>query len=168
MSAHRPSLRVSLVLMVFVPCIAAAQERAPGALVQSAGLVGVDFPVGRALAVRPAISFTRSAAEAIPTSTDRASTGVRYALAVPLFVDRDGPTRIYMAPSMSVQHTVNTNADSTTAWTFGGLVGMQHQIVERVSVFGEAGVTRSSVTAAPIRLVNIGSTTAVGMIVRFR
>lgn len=152
------ALPIALLLLASLSLPASAQERRISLFAQTSDLVGGEITLGKVASLRPGIGFVRNTLE-----DDRTTVSVRYELAAPIFIDRTGPTRVYVGPSFSAQHVSSYTGLSSTLYGVGGFVGIEHQLAPRIAVYAEVGVVRSNVSNQ-LSLKTTASRTALGMI----
>ena len=154
-SAHR----WMLVALLFLPSVAAAQERGDVGVFMGYPNLGFVWQVSDKVAIRPEISFSSTSTE-IESNFGGSGTShiwsVGFGASALLYLNDADRLRTYLAPQFTynradVETDDSINGTDSDSYGFAGLFGAQYSLNDRFSIFGELGLGYShSSTESPL------------------
>lgn len=141
----------ALALTVIGAAPARAQAPAKAGLTMSTGSsVGVVIPLGASVAVRPHVSFVRSATDYDGNTfvTDEAtSTTIAPGVSLLFTAATWNDTKFYLSPQYTYARNTSTaggeDFPAATSHMVSGMIGVQHTLGARFAVFAETGLAWS-------------------------
>jgi hypothetical protein len=138
-----------------VPAVASAQEDGKvGVTMAFPASVGLIWHASEKIAVRPDFSFAHSSADTSAGETSSNSVGL--GVSVLFYTKKWDKAAAYVAPRFQWSHATGESRpdigdfdsdSSADAYTYTGSAGVQGWIGDRVSVFGEAGLSFTTTTS---------------------
>ena len=176
-SAHR----WMLVALLFVPSVAAAQERGDVGVFMGYPNLGFVWQVSDKVAIRPEISFSSTSTE-IESNFGGSGTSriwsVGFGASALLYLNDADRLRTYLAPQFTynrsdVDASNNVNGTVSDSYAFIGSFGTQYSLNDRFSIFGELGLgyshtnTESEISGTTSKGDRWSTRTGVGVILYF-
>ena len=139
----------TLALLLLAPATALAQEeRTVGVSMGYPSTVAVLWHATDRVAVRPEITFSTSSTDV--GDRDSSASAVSVGASVLFYVLQRDALSTYVAPAYGYAHGSNESTsglESTSrAHNISGSFGVQYRLGERVSVFGETGISFTATT----------------------
>lgn len=156
----------TIVTAISASPIAAQAVGDVGVVFQAPVAIGVIWHPSERVAIRPEVSYSATTS---PGGLHQDSWAV--AVNAPLYLSNHENVRTYISPRVGYSRTTNSTPSpiaipSTINWTGAGSFGVQYSPTPRVSLYGEDGISYSSITTSS-NSHSWGPRSALGLILYF-